>query len=53
MTNKRNLIDQKKFEKKFEPKTLPKFFKPISTYIPPLSRKQKLLSEYFKVKPAV
>lgn len=31
---------------------LPPFFHPIITYIPPLSRKQKLLSEHFKVKPA-
>ena len=31
---------------------LPPFFHPIITYIPPLSRKQRLLSEHFKVKPA-
>jgi hypothetical protein len=34
-----------------KPKPLPKFFYPITTYIPPLSNKEKLLQEYFKVKP--
>ena len=35
-----------------KPKPLPKFFYPIITYISPLSIKERLLKEHFKVKPA-
>jgi hypothetical protein len=52
MTIKKSTAYQAKVDRENRLKKLPKFFLPITTYIPPPSRKQMLLLEHFKVKPA-
>jgi len=52
MTIKKSSAYQAKVDRENGLKKLAKFFLPIITYIPPPSRKQMLLQEHFKVKPA-